>query len=147
LGTLNEDPGSDVKLKIYALFKQATIGKCNTPKPSMVDFVNRAKWNAWSELSNLSQDEAEKQYISIVSELAQKEAPVQTKKTEGVKTNFECIQTSIECGNIYKIVLNRPAKLNALTVQMYRELIFALAEADADPNVLAGICLNYNKLF
>ena len=111
MGTLNEDPGSDVKLKIYALFKQATIGKCNTPKPSMVDFVNRAKWNAWSELSNLSQDEAEKQYISIVSELAQKEAPVQTKKTEGVKTNFECIQTSIECENIYKIVLNRPAKL------------------------------------
>jgi acyl-CoA-binding protein len=40
----------------------------------MVDFVNRAKWNAWSELSNLSQAEAEKQYISVVEELAKKEA-------------------------------------------------------------------------
>ena len=138
LGTLNEDPGSDVKLKIYALFKQATVGKCNTPKPSMVDFVNRAKWNAWSELSSLSQADAEKQYISIVNELALKEAPQTQTQTEDMKTKFECIQTSIEHGNIYKIVLNRPAKLNALTVQMYRELIFALAEADADPNVLAG---------
>ena len=40
----------------------------------MVDFVNRAKWNAWSELSSLSQADAEKQYISIVNELAQKES-------------------------------------------------------------------------
>ena len=73
LGQLSEDPGNDVKLKIYALFKQvklfltpastwlqflimkATVGPCNTPKPSMVDFVNRAKWTAWSELKSLSQ--------------------------------------------------------------------------------------------
>ena len=57
---------------VYKL--QATVGKCITPKPSMVDFVNRAKWNAWNEISSLSQADAEKQYISIVNELAQKEA-------------------------------------------------------------------------
>lgn len=50
LGTLQNDPGNDFKLKLYALFKQATIGPCNTPKPGMMDFVNRAKWTAWSEL-------------------------------------------------------------------------------------------------
>lgn len=50
LGTLTNDPGNDVKLKLYALFKQATVGPCNTPKPGMMDFVNRAKWSAWSEL-------------------------------------------------------------------------------------------------
>jgi peroxisomal 3,2-trans-enoyl-CoA isomerase len=55
LSTFTEDPGNDVKLKLYALFKQATVGTCNTPKPSMVDFVNRAKWNAWSDLKSLSQ--------------------------------------------------------------------------------------------
>ena len=57
-------------------FSQATIGKCNTSKPSMVDFVNRAKWNAWNDLSNLSQAEAEKEYISIVNELAMKKASI-----------------------------------------------------------------------
>jgi peroxisomal 3,2-trans-enoyl-CoA isomerase len=83
----------------------------------MVDFVNRAKWNAWSELGNLSQADAEKQYIDIVNELARKEAPAQ-EETKSETSKFECILTSVEHGNIYKITLNRPAKLNALTVQM-----------------------------
>ena len=55
LSSLKEDPGNDVKLKLYALFKQATVGQCNTPKPGMMDFVNRAKWTAWSDLKSLSQ--------------------------------------------------------------------------------------------
>ncbi len=75
LSTLTEDPGSDVKLRIYGLFKQATVGKCNTPKPSMVDFVGRAKWNAWNELQ-VSQTEAEQMYIDLINELVGKEAPV-----------------------------------------------------------------------
>lgn len=37
-------------MSVFIFFTKATIGKCNTPKPSMVDFVGRAKWNAWSEL-------------------------------------------------------------------------------------------------
>jgi len=139
LSTLNEDPGSDVKLKIYALFKQATVGKCITPKPSMVDFVNRAKWNAWNEISSLSQADAEKQYISIVNELAQKEAPAAAPNTSST-SKFESILVSVECDNIYKITLNRPAKFNALTVQTYKELIQALNEAESNPNILA-VCL------
>jgi len=55
LSSLKEDPGNDVKLKLYALFKQATVGPCNAPKPGMMDFVNRAKWTAWSDLKSLSQ--------------------------------------------------------------------------------------------
>lgn len=97
---------------------KATVGKVNTPKPSMVDFVNRAKWNAWSEVSNLSQSDAEKEYINIVNDLAGKEAPVEAPSSDADRPKFECIIASVECGNIYKIVLNRPAKLNALTVQM-----------------------------
>ena len=84
----------------------------------MVDFVNRAKWNAWSELGELSKSDAEKEYINIVNELAKKEAPEPTASSEESKSKFECILTSIENENIYKITLNRPAKLNALTVQM-----------------------------
>jgi peroxisomal 3,2-trans-enoyl-CoA isomerase len=55
LSTLKEDPGNEIKLKLYALFKQATVGPCNMPKPGMIDFVNRAKWTAWSDLKSLSQ--------------------------------------------------------------------------------------------
>ena len=35
--------------------KKATVGPCNAPKPSMVDFVGRAKWNAWNDLKQISQ--------------------------------------------------------------------------------------------
>ncbi|XP_046702095.1 enoyl-CoA delta isomerase 2, mitochondrial [Silurus meridionalis] len=55
LGTLKKDPGNEVKLKIYALFKQATQGPCNTPKPGMLDFVNKVKWDAWKSLGALAQ--------------------------------------------------------------------------------------------
>lgn len=34
---------------------QATEGPCNTPKPGMLDFVNKAKWDAWKSLGDISQ--------------------------------------------------------------------------------------------
>jgi len=36
------------------IFK-ATVGKCNTPKPGMLDMVGKYKWNAWNDLGSLSQ--------------------------------------------------------------------------------------------
>ncbi|KAF0028641.1 hypothetical protein F2P81_019728 [Scophthalmus maximus] len=55
LSTLQNDPGNRVKLQIYALFKQATQGPCTTSSPGMLDFVNRAKWDAWKALGSISQ--------------------------------------------------------------------------------------------
>ncbi|RNA08758.1 enoyl- delta isomerase mitochondrial isoform X1 [Brachionus plicatilis] len=139
LSLLKEDPGSDVKLKIYALFKQATVGACDTPKPSMVDFVNRAKWNAWSELKSLSSLDAEKEYIKLINELVKSEQGETNQALPDLK-KFQDIQTSIEFNNVYKIVLNRPTKLNAITFTMYNELIEALSEAENNPNILM-VCI------
>ena len=36
-------------------YLQATIGKCNTPKPGMMDMVGKYKWNAWNDLGTMSQ--------------------------------------------------------------------------------------------
>ena len=41
-------------LIILFLF-QATIGPCNAKKPSMVDFVGKAKYDAWNKLGQMSQ--------------------------------------------------------------------------------------------
>ena len=41
LQTLLKSPGNDVKLKIYGLFKQATVGPVNTKRPGMTDFVGK----------------------------------------------------------------------------------------------------------
>ena len=54
LELLKNDPGNDVKLKLYALYKQASVGDCNTPKPSFTDVVNKYKWNAWNNLKRTS---------------------------------------------------------------------------------------------
>ena len=69
VSSLKEDPGNDVKLKMYALFKQATVGACNAPKPGMMDFVGKAKWEAWNGLGKMSQDDAQKEYIKLVDSL------------------------------------------------------------------------------
>ena len=41
-GTVTKD-NSDL-LKLYGLYKQATVGKCDVPCPSFWDRVGRAKW-------------------------------------------------------------------------------------------------------
>jgi len=54
------------KLKVYALFKQATVGDCNTEKPSFFSIKESEKWKAWNALKGMSETEAKKQYIEFV---------------------------------------------------------------------------------
>jgi peroxisomal 3,2-trans-enoyl-CoA isomerase len=60
---------NETKLKLYGLYKQATVGVCSTPKPGLTDFVGRAKWTAWSSLGKMNQQDAQKQYIQTVQQL------------------------------------------------------------------------------
>lgn len=55
-----------LKLRVYALFKQATVGDVNTPRPGMLDMVGRAKHDAWAGLKGVSKDEAMRQYVAAV---------------------------------------------------------------------------------
>ena len=55
---LPSKPSDAQLLKLYSLFKQATVGDCNTAQPGMFDFAGKAKWAAWSERKGLAQDEA-----------------------------------------------------------------------------------------
>ena len=64
---------SDLELlQLYGLFKQATVGDNDTPKPGLLDFKGKAKWEAWNKLQGVSQEDAEKQYIELVNEIKQK---------------------------------------------------------------------------
>jgi acyl-CoA-binding protein len=58
------------KLLLDALAKQATVGPCKEPRPSMFDAVAKARWQAWSELGNRSKMEAMFMYTQAVEELA-----------------------------------------------------------------------------
>jgi len=61
-----KDPGNDLKLKLYANFKQATEGDVKGEKPGFTDFVNRAKYEAWAKLKGTAPEEAMKAYIKLV---------------------------------------------------------------------------------
>ena len=68
--TLSEKPDNDTLLQLYSLYKQGTEGDVNVEPPANpFDFVNKAKYNAWSELKGVSKDSAMQQYIDLVKKL------------------------------------------------------------------------------
>ncbi len=56
-------PSNEMKLKFYALYKQATEGDVKGKKPGITDFVGRAKYSAWADLKGMSSDDAMEAYI------------------------------------------------------------------------------------
>ena len=48
---------------------QANIGDNTAPKPGMLDFKGKAKWEAYSKNKGMSKDEAMENYIAKVAEL------------------------------------------------------------------------------
>lgn len=138
LSALKNDPGNEVKLKIYALFKQATQGPCNTPKPGMLDFVNKVKWEAWKSLGSVPQDDARQQYCDLIGSLVAAEGGSSAQvaaQPAGSGTTYETLLVTTEDG-ITTIKLNRPAKKNAITTEMYSEIMAALQQAAKDDSVL-----------
>jgi diazepam-binding inhibitor (GABA receptor modulating acyl-CoA-binding protein) len=67
--TLPSEPSNDVKLELYALFKQATLGANAAPRPSSFDYVAAAKWSAWRNVSGMDRAEAEARYAALVAKL------------------------------------------------------------------------------
>jgi acyl-CoA-binding protein len=66
---LSERPDNTMLLKLYALYKQGSIGDNLEKKPGFADMVARAKWDAWSRLKATPSEEAMQQYIDLINEL------------------------------------------------------------------------------
>jgi diazepam-binding inhibitor (GABA receptor modulating acyl-CoA-binding protein) len=67
---LTQRPDNATLLKLYALYKQASVGDVEGARPGFSDMVGRAKWDAWNEIKGLSADDAMQQYIDRVDALA-----------------------------------------------------------------------------
>ena len=67
---LTERPDNATLLKIYALYKQGSVGDNGEKKPGFSDMVGRAKWDAWNKLQGLAGDEAKQQYIDLIESLS-----------------------------------------------------------------------------
>ncbi|XP_067612793.1 acyl-CoA-binding protein homolog [Eurosta solidaginis] len=68
--TFTKRPTDEELLQLYALYKQATVGDNNTPKPGMLDLKAKAKWEFWNKQKGKSQDDARKEYIEFVEKLS-----------------------------------------------------------------------------
>lgn len=66
---LPEKPSDDNLLKIYALFKQSTVGDVSGERPGIFDFVAGAKFDAWEEVKGKSQEQAMQEYIDLINRL------------------------------------------------------------------------------
>lgn len=68
---LTRDPGNDVKLRLYALYKQATVGPVSGRRPGLTNPVGRAKHDAWARIGGLTPTEARRAYVAVVAGLDQ----------------------------------------------------------------------------
>jgi diazepam-binding inhibitor (GABA receptor modulator, acyl-CoA-binding protein) len=66
---LDERPGDQDLLELYALYKQATAGDATGTRPGALDFKNRAKFDAWAKRKGTSKDDAMKAYVALVARL------------------------------------------------------------------------------
>lgn len=67
--TLSERPDNATLLKLYALYKQASAGDAEGPRPGFSDMVGRVKFDAWAALKGTCADEAMNQYIALFETL------------------------------------------------------------------------------
>ncbi|MBZ5585545.1 MAG: acyl-CoA-binding protein [Acidobacteriia bacterium] len=66
---LSQRPDDATLLRLYAFYKQATAGDAAGERPGALDFVRRAKYDAWSELKGMTQEEAMRKYVELADKL------------------------------------------------------------------------------
>ncbi|MFN3446837.1 MAG: acyl-CoA-binding protein [Bacteroidia bacterium] len=67
--TLSQRPSNDILLDLYSYHKQASVGDVHGEKPGMFDFINAAKYNAWSTKKGLTREQAIQHYVDLVNSL------------------------------------------------------------------------------
>ncbi|CAL8471826.1 g11368 [Coccomyxa elongata] len=70
---VNSVPGAkavpdELRLALFALHQQATVGPCTEAKPWGWNVVESAKWESWNQLGNMSSVEAMRLYVKLIEE-------------------------------------------------------------------------------
>jgi 3-hydroxyacyl-CoA dehydrogenase len=63
--TIDFSPNNTQKLKLYAFYKQATIGDVEGECPTVIHMVERAKWQAWKAIKGMDKNTAMEEYLKI----------------------------------------------------------------------------------
>lgn len=85
-------PDNASALKIYAFYKQIHVGPCNKKAPSKLKVVERAKYDAWKALGNMSKEDAQKEVSPILSYFSSsKSSPKSTQTGKRQNQNYDII--------------------------------------------------------
>ncbi len=66
---LPKRPANDVMLRLYALYKQATVGDVRGSRPGVLDMTGRLKYDAWTKLKGTTVEQARIDYVALVDQL------------------------------------------------------------------------------
>lgn len=66
--TVDFNPTNSQKLKLYAFYKQATIGDVEGECPSAINLIERAKWQAWNAIKGMNKEDAMQGYLNVFNE-------------------------------------------------------------------------------
>lgn len=69
VNNLEERPDNATSLRLYALYKQATQGNASGERPSPMDMIRRAKYDAWAQVKGMSAADAMQEYVDLADSL------------------------------------------------------------------------------
>ncbi|KAB5587180.1 hypothetical protein PHYPO_G00009950 [Pangasianodon hypophthalmus] len=122
-----------VQLHTTGVLMRASVEDFNQDKAQLRKLKkkpdNEAKWDAWKSQDTLSQEAVGQQYVDL------KSSPVAAGSPTGSVKAFQTLLVTTDDG-ITTIRLNRPQKKNAITVEMYREIVEALDLAGKDDSII-----------
>lgn len=70
-GTDSSNFNNNIKLKLYGLYKRATMGKCSEVggnRPFFMNKVATSKYDAWMSFDNIESNKCKRLYVSIIKE-------------------------------------------------------------------------------
>jgi len=69
LQTLVSELDSGQLLAFYGLYKQATVGPCDIPRPNWYQVQAKHKWEAWKNLGDMSRETAMADYVHAIARI------------------------------------------------------------------------------
>ena len=69
---LPKRPDNNTLLKLYALYKQSTVGDVTGSRPGGFDMEGKMKYDAWAKLRGKTKDASMQEYIDLVESLKAK---------------------------------------------------------------------------
>lgn len=66
---LKKRPDDEDMLRLYSLYKQASVGDVQGERPGAFSFADRAKYDAWARLKGTDSKKAMESYVKLVERL------------------------------------------------------------------------------